>query len=84
LTDITRLHDKQVKLFQIYFLNKQTTSPLRAAVVKADDIYTHHSIYFAQMKIKSPTTKNIIPKSKDGGPKKPYMADTLMTSANNM
>ena len=40
LTDITRLHDKQVKLRQIYFLNKQATSPLHAAVVKADDKYT--------------------------------------------
>ena len=40
LTDITRLHDKQVKLLQIHFLNKQPTSPLHAAVVKADDRYT--------------------------------------------
>jgi len=40
LIDITRLHDKQVKLFQTYFLNKQVTSPLHAAVVKADDWYT--------------------------------------------
>jgi hypothetical protein len=37
LTDITQLHDKQVQLFQTYFLNKQITSPLRAAVVQADD-----------------------------------------------
>ena len=42
LIDITRLHDKQVKLLQTYFLNKQATSPLHAAVVKADDRYTHH------------------------------------------
>jgi hypothetical protein len=40
LIDITRLHDKQVKLLQTYFLNKQFTSPLHAAAVKADDIYT--------------------------------------------
>ena len=42
LNDITRLHDKQAKLLQTYtyFLNKQATSPLHAAVVKADDGYT--------------------------------------------
>jgi hypothetical protein len=40
LIDITRHHDKQVKLLQTYFLNKQVTSPLHAAVVKADDRYT--------------------------------------------
>jgi hypothetical protein len=40
LTDITRLHDKQLKFLQTYFLNKQATSPLHAAVVKADDRYT--------------------------------------------
>ena len=37
LIDITRLHDKQVKLLQAYFLNKQVTSSLQAAVVKAVD-----------------------------------------------
>ena len=37
LTDITRLHDNQVKLLQTYFLNKQVTSSLHAAVGKADD-----------------------------------------------
>ena len=37
LIDITRLHDKQVKLLQTYFLNKQVTLSLHAAVVKADD-----------------------------------------------
>jgi hypothetical protein len=40
LTDITRLHDKQVRLLQTYFLNKQITSLLHAAVVQADDRYT--------------------------------------------
>jgi len=40
MTDITRLHDKQVKLLQTYFLNKQASLPLHAAVVKADDRYT--------------------------------------------
>ena len=37
LIDITRLHDKQVKLFQTCFLNKKVTSSLHVAVVKADD-----------------------------------------------
>jgi hypothetical protein len=40
LTDVTRLHDKQVKLLQTYFLNKQVKSPLHAAVVKSDDRHT--------------------------------------------
>ena len=35
LIDITRLHDKQVKLLQTYVLNKQVTSSLHAAVIKA-------------------------------------------------
>ena len=37
LIDITRLHDKQAKLLQTYFLNKQVTSSLQAEAVKADD-----------------------------------------------
>ena len=37
LVDIIRLHDKQVKLLQTYFLNKQVTSSLHAAVAKADN-----------------------------------------------
>jgi len=37
LIDIIRLHDKQVKVLQTYFLNKQVTSSLHAAAVKADD-----------------------------------------------
>jgi hypothetical protein len=40
MTDIIRLHDNQVKSLQIYFLNKQASSPLHAAVVKADDRHT--------------------------------------------
>ena len=40
LADITRLHDKQVKLLQTYFLNNQVMSPLHAAAVKAYDRYT--------------------------------------------
>jgi hypothetical protein len=37
MIDITQLHDKQVKLLQTYFLNKQTSSSLHAAAVKADN-----------------------------------------------
>jgi len=40
LNDIIQLHDKQVKLLQTYFVNKQVMLPLYAAVVKADDRYT--------------------------------------------
>jgi hypothetical protein len=40
LTDITRLHDKQVRLLQTYLSNKHITSPLHAAVVQADHRYT--------------------------------------------
>jgi hypothetical protein len=36
LTDVTRLHDKHLRLLQTYFLNKQITSPFHAA----DDRYT--------------------------------------------
>jgi len=36
------------------------------------------------MKMNSPQTKNIITKSKDSGPKKPYTVDTCMTPANIM
>ena len=47
LTDITRLHDNQVRLLQTYFLNKQITSPLHAAVVQADDRYTPLGLFHA-------------------------------------
>ena len=40
MTDIIRLHDKQVKLLQIYCLNKQATSPLHAAAVQVDGRFT--------------------------------------------
>jgi len=46
LIDITRLHDKQVKLLQAYFLTKQVKSSLRAAVVKADDRCTPLDYYY--------------------------------------
>jgi hypothetical protein len=47
LIDITRLHDKQVKHLQTYFLNKQFKSPLHAAVVKVDDRYTPLDLFRA-------------------------------------
>jgi hypothetical protein len=83
LFDVTQLHDKQVKLLQTYVLNKRVTLPLHAAVVKADDRYTHW-IYFVRMKRNLPQTKNIPTKSKDNGPKKPYTVNTRMTSDNNV
>jgi hypothetical protein len=46
LIDITQLHDKQVRLLQTYFLNKQITSPLHAAVVQADDRYTPLDLFY--------------------------------------
>jgi hypothetical protein len=39
-------------------------------------------IYFVQIKMNSPQPKNIITESKDNCPKKPYTANTHMTSAN--
>jgi hypothetical protein len=68
MADITRLHDKEVNLLQTYFLNKQTSSPLHAAVVK-QTINTHYWIYYVQMKVNSPQTKNAKTKSEDSGPK---------------
>ena len=50
MADITRLHDKQVKLLQTYFLNKQASSPLHAAVVKADDRLTPLDLHRAHGK----------------------------------
>jgi hypothetical protein len=47
LTDITRLRDKQARLLQTHFLNKQITSPLHAAVVQADDRYTPLDLFHA-------------------------------------
>jgi hypothetical protein len=44
---VNRLHDNQVKLLQTYFLNKQVTSPLHAAVVKADDRYSPLDLFRA-------------------------------------
>ena len=45
--DITVLHDKQMKLLQTYFLQKQATSPLHAAVAKTDDRYTPLDLFSA-------------------------------------
>jgi hypothetical protein len=36
-----------VNLLQTYFLNKQVTSPVHAAVVKADDRYTPLDLFCA-------------------------------------
>ena len=47
LIDITRLHDKQMKLLQKYLLNKEATFPLHAAVVKADDRCTPLDLFRA-------------------------------------
>jgi len=47
LIDINQLHDKQVKLLQTHFLKKQATSPLHAAVAKADDRYTPLDLFSA-------------------------------------
>ena len=47
MIDITGLHDKQVKLLQTYFLQKQATSLLHAAVAKADDRYTPLDLFSA-------------------------------------
>jgi hypothetical protein len=47
LTDKNWLHDKQLKLLQSYFLNKQATSPLHAAVVNVDDRYTPMDLFRA-------------------------------------
>jgi len=49
LIDTTRLRDKQVKLLQTYFLNKQITSSVHAAVLKADDRCTPLDLAQMQM-----------------------------------
>jgi hypothetical protein len=50
MAGITGLHDKQVILLQIYFLNKQASSPVHAAVVKADDRLTPLDLHHAHEK----------------------------------
>jgi hypothetical protein len=50
MADITRLHDKLVKLIQTYFLNKESSSPLHAAVVRADDRLTPLGLHHAHEK----------------------------------
>jgi hypothetical protein len=78
MTDITWLHDKQVKLLQTYFLNKQPSSPLHAAVVNSGDSLTPLDLHHEHEKELS-RMKNTITKLKDNGPKKPYMASTRTT-----
>jgi hypothetical protein len=50
MANITRLHDKQVKLLQTYFLNKQASMSLHAAVVRADDRLTPLDLHHAREK----------------------------------
>jgi hypothetical protein len=40
---------KQMRLIQTYFLHKQVTSPLHAAVGKADDRYTPTYLFHANV-----------------------------------
>ena len=62
MADITRLHDKQVKLLQTYFFKKkQASSPLHAAVVRADDRVTPLDLHHEHKK-NSSQTKNTITK----------------------
>ena len=82
LIDITRLHDKQVKLLETYFLNKQVTSPLHAAVVKADDRYTPLDLVHANENDLATDEYNNNVKS--NGARRPYTADSRVISANNM
>ena len=50
ITTTNRLHDKQVNLLQTHFLNKQASSPLHAAVVRADDRLTPLDLHRAHEK----------------------------------
>jgi hypothetical protein len=72
---VTRLHDEQVKPLQTYFLNKQASSPLHAAAVKADDRLTPLDLHHAHEK-ELATDEEYNNRSKHNGPKKPYTADT--------
>jgi hypothetical protein len=82
LIHITRLHGKQVRLLQTYFLNKQVTSPLHAAIVKADDRYTPLDLVRAnENELATDEEYNNI---KRQWSQKPYTADIRMISANNM
>jgi hypothetical protein len=79
MADISRLHDKEVELLQTYFLKKQTSSPLHAAVVKADNKYTPLDLLRAnENELTTDEEYN------NSGPKKPYTADTRMALAKNM
>jgi len=83
LIDITWLHDKQVKLPQTYFLNKQVTSPLHAAVVKADDKYTPLHLVCANEN-ELATDKEYNNNVKRQLSQKALQADIHIISANNM
>ena len=80
---VTRLHDKQVKLLQTYFLSKQATSPLHAAVVKADDRYTPLDLVRADEN-ELATDEEYNNNVQSNGPRRPYTADIRVISANNM
>jgi len=83
LIDITRLHDKQAKLLQTYFLNKQVMSSLHAAVVKADDRCTPLNLFHTNAN-ELTTDEEYCNKFRDNGSTKPCTAAIHMTSANNM
>jgi len=83
LIDITWLHDKQVKLLQTYFLNKQVTSSLPAAVVKADDRRTPLDLVCANAN-ELPTDEEYNNKVKRQWSQKPCIATIRTSSANNM
>jgi uncharacterized protein YpmB len=74
-----------IKLLQTYFLNKETSSPLHAAVVKAGNKYTPQDLLRAnENELTTDEEYEYKTKSEDSGPKKPYTADTRMTLAKNM
>jgi hypothetical protein len=70
LIDISRLHDKRVKLLQAYFLNKQAISSLHAAVMKADGRCTPLDLVRANAN-ELPRDEEYNNKVRDNGPKKP-------------
>jgi len=84
MTDITRLHDKQVKLLQTYFLNKQVASSLHAELVKADDRCTPLDLVRANANELTTDEEYNNKVKRLWSPKKPCMAAIRMTSANNM
>jgi hypothetical protein len=70
-------------LLLLLLLNKQASSPLHTAVVKADDRHTPLDLLRANENELS-TDEEYNNKVKRGGPKKPCTGETRMTSANKM